>query len=65
MEAKEIGPVRRPDYGIWYGEKEDIEVNVITMESKKHNSGSSGVLQALAYMGQGNIPPSSLSKYYD
>jgi hypothetical protein len=42
----------RPDYGIWYGEEEDIDLNVVIMEAKRPNSGSEGVPQALAYMGK-------------
>ncbi|CAG7925820.1 unnamed protein product [Penicillium olsonii] len=41
----------RPDYGIWYGEREEIELNVVVMEAKRTDYGSAGVAQALAYMG--------------
>lgn len=41
----------RPDYAIWYGEKESIDLNVIVMEAKKTNAGTDGIPQALAYMG--------------
>ncbi|KAJ5437432.1 hypothetical protein N7445_005976 [Penicillium cf. griseofulvum] len=41
----------RPDYGIWYGEKEDLDLNVIIIEAKRPCSGTEGILQALAYMG--------------
>ncbi|KAJ5695832.1 hypothetical protein N7536_006244 [Penicillium majusculum] len=33
----------RPDYGIWHGEKKDLDLNVIIMEAKRPNSGSEGV----------------------
>lgn len=42
----------RPDYGIWYGDKEDLDLNVVIMEAKRPNSGGEGVPQALAYMGK-------------
>lgn len=42
----------RPDYGIWYGEEEELELNVVVMEAKKPHSGGAGVPQALAYMGK-------------
>ncbi|KAI2729472.1 hypothetical protein CBS147333_9538 [Penicillium roqueforti] len=41
----------RPDYGIWYGEEEDIDLNVVIMEAKKLASDTVGIPQALAYMG--------------
>ncbi|KKK13134.1 hypothetical protein ARAM_006973 [Aspergillus rambellii] len=41
----------RPDYGIWYGEEEDIDLNVVIMEAKRPNSGTEGIPPALAYMG--------------
>ncbi|KAI2687592.1 hypothetical protein CBS147332_113 [Penicillium roqueforti] len=41
----------RPDYGIWYGEEEDIDLNVVIMEAKKLASGTVGIPQALEYMG--------------
>ncbi|KXG54366.1 uncharacterized protein PGRI_075100 [Penicillium griseofulvum] len=41
----------RPDYGIWYGEEEDLDLNVVIMEAKRPNSGTERVPQALAYMG--------------
>ncbi|PTU25066.1 hypothetical protein P175DRAFT_0409036, partial [Aspergillus ochraceoroseus IBT 24754] len=40
----------RPDYGIWYGEEEDIDLNVVIMEAKRPNSGTEGIPPALAYM---------------
>lgn len=40
----------RPDYGVWYGDKEEIEVNVIVVEAKRPDDASLGVPQALAYM---------------
>lgn len=42
----------RPDYGIWYGEKEDLDLNAVIIEAKRPNCGSEGVPQALAYMGK-------------
>ena len=36
----------RPDYGIWYGEKEDIELNVIIMEAKRLTRGFAGILHS-------------------
>ncbi|KAJ5799920.1 uncharacterized protein N7518_001988, partial [Penicillium psychrosexuale] len=54
------GPVRlkgklvmlsaRTDYGVWYGETEEIALNVVIVEAKKMDS-ESGVVQALGYMG--------------
>ena len=41
-----------PDYGIWYRDKEDIELNVVIMEAKRPMNGSQGIPQALAYMGK-------------
>lgn len=41
----------RPEYGVWYG-GEDLELNVVVMEAKKHHSGGAGVPRALAYMGK-------------
>ncbi|CAG7996292.1 unnamed protein product [Penicillium salamii] len=40
----------RPDYGIWYGKEEDIDLNVIIMEAKRPTNSSQGIPQALAYM---------------
>ncbi|KAJ5965040.1 uncharacterized protein N7479_004916 [Penicillium vulpinum] len=40
----------RPDYGVWYGEKEDFDLNLVIMEAKRPNCGTQGVPQALAYM---------------
>lgn len=42
----------RPDYGIWSGEEEDLELNVVIMEAKKPHNGGAGVPQALTYMGK-------------
>ncbi|KAJ5859930.1 hypothetical protein N7534_005207 [Penicillium rubens] len=44
-----------PDYGIWYGEEEDLDLNVVIMEAKRPNSASEGVPQALAYMAKGCV----------
>jgi hypothetical protein len=41
----------RPDYGICYGDEEDIELNVVIVEAKRPMGGSQGIPQALAYMG--------------
>ncbi|KAJ9489968.1 hypothetical protein VN97_g3266 [Penicillium thymicola] len=41
----------RPDYGIWYGEKEDLDLNAVIMEAKRPNAGGDEIPQALAYMG--------------
>ncbi|KAJ5399896.1 hypothetical protein N7465_010385 [Penicillium sp. CMV-2018d] len=41
----------RPDYGIWYGDKEELDLSVVIIEAKRPNTGSEGVPQALAYMG--------------
>ncbi|KAJ5337142.1 uncharacterized protein N7506_005164 [Penicillium brevicompactum] len=40
----------RPDYGIWYGDEEDIELNVVIVEAKRSMGGTQGIPQALAYM---------------
>ncbi|KAJ5508600.1 hypothetical protein N7527_010743 [Penicillium freii] len=32
----------RPDYGIWYGDKEGLDLNVVIMEAKRPNSGGEG-----------------------
>ncbi|KAI2733462.1 hypothetical protein CBS147332_477 [Penicillium roqueforti] len=37
-------------YGVWYGENEEVALNVIIVEAKKTDS-ESGVAQALGYMG--------------
>ena len=41
----------RTDYGVWYGENEEVAFNVIIVEAKKTDS-ESGVAQALGYMGK-------------
>lgn len=41
----------RTDYGVWYGENEEVALNVIIVEAKKTDS-ESGVAQALGYMGK-------------
>jgi hypothetical protein len=42
----------RPDYSIWYGQSEDLDLNVIVMEAKRVISGIVCVPQCLAYMGK-------------
>ncbi|CDM30842.1 hypothetical protein CBS147339_440 [Penicillium roqueforti] len=54
------GPVRlkgklimlsaRTDYGVWYGETEEVALNVVIVKAKNMDS-DSGVAQALGYMG--------------
>ncbi|KGO73427.1 hypothetical protein PITC_085650 [Penicillium italicum] len=41
----------RPDYGVWYGEKEEFDLNVVIIEAKRPNGCTYGIPQALAYMG--------------
>ncbi|KAJ5889037.1 hypothetical protein N7495_009078 [Penicillium taxi] len=41
----------KPDYVAWYGEKEEIAVNVLIVEAKTRGSASNGFSQCLAYMG--------------
>ena len=33
----------RPDYGIWYGEEEDLNFNIVIMEAKRPTSGTDGM----------------------
>lgn len=40
----------RPDYGVWYGEDEDVSLNVVVLEAK--NEDGMGLTQALGYMGK-------------
>ncbi|KAJ5213816.1 hypothetical protein N7449_000985 [Penicillium cf. viridicatum] len=44
----------RPDYSIWYGDEEEVSVNVIAIEAKSDSGFSSGIPQALGYMGETN-----------
>lgn len=38
----------RPDYGIWYGEEEEVSLNVVVVEAKREIG--VGTEQALGYM---------------
>ncbi|KAJ5502192.1 hypothetical protein N7463_005066 [Penicillium fimorum] len=40
----------RPDYGVWYGEDEELSLNVVVVEAKREE-GPIGRAQALAYVG--------------
>ncbi|KOS41291.1 hypothetical protein ACN38_g7848 [Penicillium nordicum] len=50
-EGKKRTLLGRPDYGIWYGEKEDLDLNVVIMGVKRLDGGGEGIPQALTYMG--------------
>ena len=41
----------RTDYGVWYGETEEVALNVVIVKAKNMDS-DSGVAQALGYMGK-------------
>lgn len=41
----------RPDYGIWYGETEELALNVLLVEAKNRDL-KAGLFQALGYMGK-------------
>ncbi|KAJ5106188.1 hypothetical protein N7456_002863 [Penicillium angulare] len=43
--------VGKPDYAVWYGEIEEIALNVVICEAKRFGHTSSGFSQCLAYMG--------------
>lgn len=51
-EGKKRTLLGRPDYGIWYGEKEDLDLNVVIMGVKRLDGGGEGIPQALTYMGK-------------
>jgi hypothetical protein len=42
----------RSDYCVWYGEEEDVALNVIIVEAKTPGSASMSERQALSYMGK-------------
>jgi hypothetical protein len=42
----------KPDYCVWYGQKEEVAVSVVVVEAKTEESASTGVAQTLAYMGK-------------
>jgi hypothetical protein len=44
--------VGKSDYAVWYGETEEINVNVVIMEAKRRLYASTGLPQCLAYMGK-------------
>ncbi|KAJ5822724.1 hypothetical protein N7447_005064 [Penicillium robsamsonii] len=50
-QKKKFALVGKPDYAVWYGNVDDIAVNIVIMEAKSQNSTSQGVPQCLAYMG--------------
>ncbi|KAJ5819605.1 hypothetical protein N7474_005196 [Penicillium riverlandense] len=41
----------RPDYTVWYGNKDHVSLNVVVVEAKCQQRGLTGLPQALAYMG--------------
>ncbi|KAJ5096704.1 hypothetical protein N7456_007425 [Penicillium angulare] len=49
--GKRIRLVGNPDYAVWYGQVEDIDVNVIVFEAKRRGNTSLGLAQCLGYMG--------------
>ncbi|KAJ5969178.1 hypothetical protein N7501_005426 [Penicillium viridicatum] len=67
------GPVRwkgklwslkgRPDYSIWYGNEEEVSVNVIAIEAKSESGFSSGIPQALGYMGETNLSGGAVHRH--
>lgn len=42
----------KPDYCVWYGQKEEVAVSVVVVEAKTEESATTGVAQTLAYMGK-------------
>ncbi|KAJ5238139.1 hypothetical protein N7489_008230 [Penicillium chrysogenum] len=43
--------IGRPDYSLWYGNKEDVAISVVVVKTKGVESVTSGVSQTLGYMG--------------
>ncbi|KAJ6006777.1 hypothetical protein N7451_004721 [Penicillium sp. IBT 35674x] len=41
----------KPDYAVWYGEVDDVAVNVVIVEAKAEGRAMTGLPQALGYMG--------------
>ncbi|KAJ5928016.1 hypothetical protein N7466_006972 [Penicillium verhagenii] len=50
IHGKEVRLTGRPDYAIWYGEEDELAVNVILMEAKTTNLGFADIAQTLGYM---------------
>lgn len=51
-DRKKYKLVGRPDYAVWYGPKHEVELNVVVVEAKARKSQNTGLVQALAYMGE-------------
>lgn len=42
----------RMDFALWYGSRQDVETNMVVVEAKRLHDASSGVPQAIIYMGK-------------
>lgn len=51
-EKQQYALVGRPDYAVWYGNDNEVAVNIVVMEAKSADDAGRGIPQCLAYMGQ-------------
>lgn len=46
----------RMDFALWYGSRQDVETNMVVVEAKRRHDASSGIPQAIIYMGKFPYP---------
>lgn len=53
---KELLWTGKSDYSYWYGSPENVETNLIVIETKRKYAGTSGRTQLIEYMGKYQVP---------